>query len=168
MPHKIKNDPRAQFAGRSDAELREDLETLLVLVRDRQYQLAHREPTREAAEQKIAVFQQALKTRLANLASPAMLALGSAEPGSVGVQPADRAAIHCALASDDFAAALREHYAARRPTDADLEPLRTEIDHANRRRDAIKAELRLRELDMQREEDERIREAAVAELEAAH
>jgi hypothetical protein len=164
MPAKPK-DPRAAFAGWSEDELRDELDGLLVLARDRAYQLEHRQPTREAAEQQIASFQRRSKSRLAGLASRAMSAM-SANPGTAGFKDAEQAAIHTMLASDEYAAALREHYAAKRPTDADLEPLRAAIEQTARRREAIKAELRLRDLDALRADEEAERADALADLEA--
>jgi uncharacterized membrane protein len=71
-----------------------------------------------------------------------------------------------ALAGDDFAGALREHYAAKRPTKAEVAPLHASIERVRARIDAIHGEFRLRELDTRRAEEEAQRNAALEAVRA--
>jgi hypothetical protein len=70
-------------------------------------------------------------------------------------------------ASDEFAKAMRESFAAKRPSEAELEPTRSRPGRDSAGLEAMRAELEPRKLDERHASDEAKREATLAELEPA-
>jgi hypothetical protein len=157
-------DPRAEFGHLSVGELRDELDGVTALERKLQQELGRARPTREQVEALIASVQTKSTARLASLAVGGLRAATDANPGAPGFRDAETTALAFVLSSDGFADALREQYAARRPSEADLAPKVEEAGRLNRRAAAIKAELELRELDDLRAEEARRREAALDRL----
>lgn len=157
-------DPRAEFAHLSADELREELEAQTVRERNLQQDLGRARPTREDVESMIDKVKSKSTARLAKLAATGLRSATDAVPGALGFKDAENTALAFVLSSDEFAAALREQYAATRPTEADLAPKVEQASDARRLVKAIRAELELRELDDRRAEEERQREAALERL----
>jgi hypothetical protein len=156
-------DPRAAFKGRSDNDLREELDDLAVRRSDLHQRLDRERPTREQALAQINTARGRATARFGTNAGKALNALTNAIPGAPGFREAEQAAITSILASDAFAAMMTEHYANKRPTEKELEPLRDELEAITAATAAITAEMRLRELDVHVAE----REAALETLRAA-
>src|SRR5262249_45468036 len=87
----------------------------------------------------------------------------SSVPGSQGWLEVERATTIHVLASDDFVARMKQ-YAAKRPSEEDLKPLRDRWEQTLRRRQAMHAELKLRKLDEQRDQEEAQRATALDAL----
>lgn len=160
-------DPRAQFAGTSDANLRCEAADLRER-RDRlRLQVENRRPTREDVASEVARLQASARTRFDSNASQGLRQFGTAVPGSPGYLSVENMVMAYVLSSDALADALTQSLSASRPSEADLAPAIDECKWMTARADAIDAELRLRDLDSQRESEERERAAISGTLDAA-
>src|SRR5688500_12348580 len=108
-------DPRADFAAIEDDELRAELEELAVRGQHVRQDLGRSRPTRKQAEEAIDAGQARAAQLLASHANDAVNGL-TAAPHAIGFRPLQLAATLHIVASDNFAAALKEHYAAKRPS----------------------------------------------------
>jgi hypothetical protein len=164
---KAKTDPRAEFAEFSDEDLRGEIDGLAVLEQSIRDDLARRWwPTQAEAEAQIAAAQRRAEELLASRAKLTYDSLRlEATPSSEAFRELQIAATLGYIASDAFADAMREHYAAKRPSEDDAAPVRERLERTIRRCRAIRAELELRKLDTLRASEESKRETALAALE---
>jgi hypothetical protein len=156
-------DPRGEFKGRTDDDLRRERGDLTRKQESLRRKLNDARPLREDVESHIAEAQAIATERIQRLAKSGLWDTRNGGIG-IGLRDPENLAISVVIASDAFKQAAIEHYAAGRPTEAELAPHREELARVGRRRQAIDAELGLRELDRQRAAEEAKREAALERL----
>lgn len=154
MPPKTA-DPRAEFNGRTDDELRDERHAATERARTIARNLDR--PTREAVERTIDTTRERAQERLVSIAHRGLDAAMNAIPGAPGFRDAESTVFAYVMASDEFANTLKATLAATLPAEADLAPDRQEHARLQRRALALNAELRLRELDAHRLVEEEAR-----------
>jgi hypothetical protein len=159
-------DPRAEFASFSDEELRDELEGLRQLEENIRQDLERGRPTQAEAEKAIDAWQARASAWLDAHVADAY-SHRNAQINSVGGRKVENVATLVVIASDEFATAMRERFAAKRPSEADLEPTRARLAETSRRRKAMKAELDLRKLYELRASEEAKRQAALEAMSAS-
>lgn len=162
-----KPDPRATFAGRADADLIAERQTLDERSAAVRAKVEERKPSREAVAGEVARLQEQARARLASKAklrafmySHANASVGS-QSWAVDVEPVATAV---ALASDDLAATLRRVLGDGQPTQAEIDVEEQKIADLAKRSRAITTELELRALDVDADATTAKRDALLARL----